>query len=327
MCINQSSFQPKVSVIIAVYNVEKWIRRCLDSLLVQTFKDFEVILVDDGSTDTSGKICDEYASKDKRFRVIHQKNQGVAVARQVGIDNARGEYTIHCDPDDWVEPDMLESLYDEAVRSKADIVFCDYYWDKPNGTIVKHVMPRASNMDTLTGLVDGSIHGSLCLKLIKRELYKKYGVHFVPSMNYMEDCYVCCAFLMHKEVRIAYVPKALYHYVVHDSSLSSALSRKQVDSMILFLKTFENVFNEKEYNIAIRKKKIQCKLFMWGTQKYKEKELINQFKEVNNNIIRQGLSLRGGDKNTLGLVLTLLHLYPIAVMLHRVHLKMAIPSH
>lgn len=315
--------QPKVSVIVAVYNVEKWIRRCLDSLCAQTFKDFEVILVDDGSTDASGEICDEYASKDNRFRVIHQKNQGVAVARQAGIDNACGEYTIHCDPDDWVEPDMLESLYDAAVRSRADIVFCDFYWDKPTGTVLKKEEPRASNNEILTSLVGSTMQGSLWQKLIRRNLYKKYDVHFVPSMNYMEDCYVCCAFFVHNEVRTAYVPRAFYHYVVHASSLSSSFSRKQVDSMIFFLNTYSKTLDSEAYKQAVQKNKIQCKMFMWNTQSYSASELRDQFKEVNKKILYMYFCKRnnGVFENANGLVLTLIHLYPIASIFHKLHVK------
>ena len=117
---------PKISVIVPVYKAEHYLARCVDTLLAQTFDDFEVILVDDGSPDNSGAICDEYALKDKRVRVIHQPNAGVSMARQKGLDNARGEYVIHADPDDWVEPDMLKELYAKAKEEDADMVICDF---------------------------------------------------------------------------------------------------------------------------------------------------------------------------------------------------------
>lgn len=100
-----------VSVIVPVFNTERFIRQCLDSIRQQTYGEFEVIVVDDGSTDRSGAICDEYAQEDTRFKVIHQSNGGVSVARQTGIDAAIGDYTIHIDPDDWVDPTMLEELF------------------------------------------------------------------------------------------------------------------------------------------------------------------------------------------------------------------------
>ena len=105
------SDSPKISVIVPVYKAEAYLHRCVDSLLAQTFQDFEVLLVDDGSPDRSGEICDEYARKDSRVRVFHKENGGVSSARQYGMDHAQGEYTIHADPDDWVEPTMLEELY------------------------------------------------------------------------------------------------------------------------------------------------------------------------------------------------------------------------
>ena len=122
--------QPKVSVIVPVYKAEKYLQRCVDSLLAQTFTDFELLLIDDGSPDRSGEICDEYAAADSRVRVFHKVNGGVSSARQCGMDNATGEYTIHADPDDWVEPIMLKELYVKAKEENADMVFCNYYWDK-----------------------------------------------------------------------------------------------------------------------------------------------------------------------------------------------------
>ena len=118
---------PKISVIVPVYKAEKYIRRCVDSILAQTFTDFELLLVDDGSPDNSGAICDEYAARDSRVKVFHKENGGVSSARQMGLDNSLGEYVIHADPDDWVEPDMLQELYSEAQQSGADMVICDFY--------------------------------------------------------------------------------------------------------------------------------------------------------------------------------------------------------
>lgn len=130
-----------VSVIVPIFNTSRYLRKCLDSLAHQTLTAIEFILVDDGSTDDSGKICDEYASKDSRFRVIHQSNGGSAVARQTGLDAARGEYTIVCDSDDWVEPDMYEKLYRKAVETDADMVLCGYFAEYIDGrSLPYHIM-------------------------------------------------------------------------------------------------------------------------------------------------------------------------------------------
>ena len=117
---------PKVSVIVAVFQAVKTLRRCLDSIKNQTMTEWECLLVDDGSSDGSGKMCDEYASADARFRVIHKPNEGVAIARQTGIDSAKGDYVIFADADDWVEPDWLEKLYGKISTDEADMAICDY---------------------------------------------------------------------------------------------------------------------------------------------------------------------------------------------------------
>lgn len=121
---------PQISVIVPVYEVEKYINRCVDSILAQTFTDFELILVDDGSPDNCGAICDDYAAKDSRVRVIHQKNGGLSAARNTGIDwsfsNSESEWVSFVDSDDWVHPKYLEVLYQAAIRARSDIAIGDF---------------------------------------------------------------------------------------------------------------------------------------------------------------------------------------------------------
>ena len=141
---------PKVSIIVPVYKAEKYLHRCVDSILAQTFTDFELLLIDDGSPDNSGTICDRYAAADPRVHVFHKPNGGVSSARQCGLDNAQGEYTIHADPDDWVEPDMLQELYTEAQRTNADMVICDFLQECANGkTQYIKQQPKALNSETV----------------------------------------------------------------------------------------------------------------------------------------------------------------------------------
>ena len=116
---------PLISVIIPIYNVEKYLRECLDSVLAQTYKNLEIILIDDGSPDNCGKICDEYAAKDNRIKVIHQINQGVSAARNAGLDAARGEYIGFVDSDDYIKPDMYEYLYALISKDNADMAMCN----------------------------------------------------------------------------------------------------------------------------------------------------------------------------------------------------------
>ena len=118
---------PKISIIVPVYKVEQYLRRCLDSIVAQTCTDWECILIDDGSPDNSGKICDEYAEKDGRFKVIHQENQGVSAARNAGLDCARGEWVTFVDSDDWVERKMLYELLNFALKNNAEVVVSGFY--------------------------------------------------------------------------------------------------------------------------------------------------------------------------------------------------------
>ena len=139
-----------VSIIVPVYKAEAYLHRCVDSILAQTFTNWELLLIDDGSPDRSGAICDEYASKDARIRVFHKENGGVSSARQKGQDEARGEYTIHADHDDWVEPTMLEELYKKAKADDADMVICDYYMN--DGKNQTYITQKPSNLDSNTVL-------------------------------------------------------------------------------------------------------------------------------------------------------------------------------
>ena len=117
---------PELSIIMPVYKVEKYISRCLDSILKQTFREFELIIIDDGSPDQSGLIADHYAKLDERIRIIHQENKGVREARNVGIKNARGTYIGFVDSDDYIEPDMYSTMLQEMKLHKADLIICGY---------------------------------------------------------------------------------------------------------------------------------------------------------------------------------------------------------
>ena len=116
-----------ISVIVPVYKVEPYLKQCVDSIINQTYKNLEIILVDDGSTDNCGKICDEYASKDNRIKVLHIENGGPAVARNAGLDIATGKYIGYVDSDDYIEPDMYETLYNAMIKTNAGLVVCNWY--------------------------------------------------------------------------------------------------------------------------------------------------------------------------------------------------------
>ena len=130
--------EKKVSVIIPVYNVEKYLKECIQSVLRQTYKNLEIILVDDGSKDNSGNICDEYAKRDERIKVIHKKNGGLSDARNAGIDICTGEYIAFLDSDDFIEEDMYEFLVKNLEKAKADISICQVYYVYKNAKQTTH---------------------------------------------------------------------------------------------------------------------------------------------------------------------------------------------
>ncbi len=202
---------PKISLIVPVYQAELFLERLLDSILKQTFKDFEVLLVDDGSSDRSGQICDKYAELDNRVQVFHKVNGGVASARQMGLEKARGEYVIHADADDWLELSMLQDLMAVAESSNADMVICDFYEICNNSKQHSHQKPSGiSSNEVAADLLSGKLYGALWNKLVKTSEQRSIG--FTGSMTMFEDLYINLLFLLKRERRIEYLAKPLYNY-------------------------------------------------------------------------------------------------------------------
>ena len=234
--------RPAISVIVAVYKAESYLQKCLDSLRAQTFKDFEVLLVDDGSPDRSGAICDEYAARDPRFRAFHKENGGVSSARQFGMDHARGEYTIHADPDDWVEPDMLAELYAKARADQADMVICDFYVDRGNHSHRVVQRPSALDHETVLRELFQQLHGSCWNKLVKRACYEKYNVKFPPELSFCEDQFFNAALLRH-DIKITYLAEAFYHYIQNGNpnSVGNHYNRSMYDYDVRLQNKFQHL--------------------------------------------------------------------------------------
>ncbi len=212
--------QPQISIIVPIYNVEQYLQSCLNSIIAQTYKDWELLLIDDGSPDKSGAICDEYAKKDVRIRVFHKENGGVSSARQKGQDEARGEYTIHVDPDDWIEPSMLEDLYVKAEEENAELVICDYFVNE--GSQQYYIKPKKpTKLDNKVVLRElfQQLHGSCCNKLVKRACYSG-KVNFPKGINCCEDLIWCIQVLKCKP-KISYINKAYYHYMITTTNSQS----------------------------------------------------------------------------------------------------------
>lgn len=238
----------KVSIIVPVYKAEKSLQRCIDSLLAQTLQDFEIILIDDGSPDRSGVICDEYSSKDKRVKTIHKQNEGVSAARQTGIDVATGEYIIHADSDDWVEPTMLEELYGKAKHDDADVVICDYYFEDALGRqFVRKQKPSSLSSEIILCELFQQLHGSCCNKLVKKVCYNRYNIKFPIGINYCEDLLTWIQLYKNKCVKTTYLPKAFYHYCFNEDSITRHYTRSTYDMRLEYQHKIENVLCEDKY--------------------------------------------------------------------------------
>lgn len=203
---------PSVSIILAAYNAETYLRRAIDGILAQTLSDFEVLLVDDGSTDRTPTICEEYAQKDARFRVFHEQHQGVAYARQVGIDNARGRYTINVDVDDHFETAMLEEMYQTAEQEEADLLICDYWEQNKKGKEYHSQKPTVLAAKEVTNdIVEGKLYGALWNKLIRTTCYRDNRICFRQELTMREDLFFIFDLMPYIRY-IAYLPKAFYTY-------------------------------------------------------------------------------------------------------------------
>lgn len=231
---------PKISIIVPVYKVEEYLCRCLDSIVAQTFTDWECILVDDGSPDNSGAICDEYAEKDKRFRVFHQENAGVSTARNRGLDEARGEWIDFMDSDDWVEKEMLKELYKCAIDNQAEVVVSGISFS--NG--IKNYKNFIPNLGWLNMPKDFKwyIQGP-CAKLFLRTFLHKNNIRFPKNLTLAEDLYFTFQAYF-KSKKIFGINKSFYNYFQNENSVVHTLNLKNINDAVFVLTMIDKYLTE-----------------------------------------------------------------------------------
>lgn len=232
--------QPLISIIIPVYNTEKYIHKCLNSIVSQSYTNWEAILVDDGSPDNAGKICDEYATKDCRFRVIHQKNHGVVNARNKAIAKASGEYLAFVDSDDFIEPTMLEEMITAAVAKDTDIVWCCARAIFREGTVDGTLDINDKPIETIKRLITGRIPGWLPIKLIKKAFWNNCNIETDENAAVFEDTFISIQLMVHNP-QMEVIHKPLYNYVrtnenaaTHNVNISKA--EKNIQHLYDYLK-------------------------------------------------------------------------------------------
>jgi len=199
-----------ISIIIPVYNASQFLPRCLDSILVQTFTDWQLLLVDDGSRDDSLLVMKEYALKDSRIKVYHKENEGVSIARQYGLDRVNTPYFIYCDADDYVEPDYLEKLYEAIKATDSDIAVCKYV-EEYNGTAVVRELPQSCYHDFVRNLLKLKIWGVTWNKLYKTDIVRKNNISFIPKIQMWEDFAFTVNYCLNAK-KVAFTNCNLYHY-------------------------------------------------------------------------------------------------------------------
>ncbi len=221
----------KVSVIVPIYNVEQYINRALDSLVNQTLKELEVILVDDGSIDNSGKIADEYAEKYINFSVIHKKNGGLSDARNVGMKNASAPYIGFIDPDDYIESDMFERLFCSANTIDSDLVICGYLEEySDNSTHERRIdfNSDSSAVSLIEEFIKGNVGAYAWNKLYKTSIIESEGLQFPKGIQVVEDTIFFSEYL--KYIKNYYVvDDLLYHYIRNSNSICAKYHKRQFE--------------------------------------------------------------------------------------------------
>lgn len=246
-----------ISVIVPVYNVVNYLEKCVNSIIVQTYKTLEIILVDDGSTDGSGKLCDSLKLKDKRIHVIHQSNSGSTSARNAGLKNASGSLVGFVDSDDWIEPDMYEKLVEALHHDDADIAVGRQFINRENAEYVEahrsvfkgcyhkreKILPH--HIIYSDDYVSKGISPNLVDKLFKKELLLKYQSIVNPNTKYAEDD-ICVYSCILNANCVTFIDEAVYHYLQHEGSVTKKPDEDYFSRITLFYHQMKVVFEQQD---------------------------------------------------------------------------------
>lgn len=250
--------KPKVSIVVPVYNVpEKYLRVCVESLTKQTLNDIEIILVDDGTPDTSGIICDELAKSDSRVKVIHQENKGLCGARNAGVLSSSGEWISFVDGDDWVDLDTYENLYNNGNKFNVDVVMFGYVKDYPSRSVVMKYK-EFEDMKVYSGKEEISYIQKMILnynaniamaptKFIKREVIKKYDIYHDEKLRQGAEGIEFNIRLFSKINSALFMDKRYYHYIYNDESITTVHNEKNHKMVVdCFKKIKEEIDNNNQ---------------------------------------------------------------------------------
>lgn len=284
---------PKVSVIIPIYNVEKYIERCVRSLMEQTLEDIEYIFINDCTPDSSmvvlQRVLIDYSSRISQVKILnHEINKGLATVRNTGLKVAKGEYIIHCDSDDWVEKNMYKEMYDKAQETNADIVVSDFYNEYLNHSVIQKQPYPNDGLEAVRQMLAGNLHCGTWNKLIRRELYSKNDIHFPDGINMWEDVLTTIP-LCYYASNIIYIPKAYYHYVHYNPhSYITSMNYKSLQDMMSAVECMDTFLVEHGLqcmNVEFCNMKLTAKLnLLIGVRGFQQKKWNQLYKETNSYI-------------------------------------------
>lgn len=277
-----------VSIIVPVYNVEKYLGKCLDSLIDQTYRNLQIILVDDGSGDSSGTICDRYAAQDNRIQVIHKKQSGVSAARNTGLEAVKGSYICFADSDDWIDEKMIETMYGNMVEEKAQISIIGYDMVWEDGRSQKKSDENAyyvwNQREAIAQWMTQKIFkGFMCDKMFAKEIFS--GIRFLEDRSYMEDVAIGLDLFARAE-KVVYSGKIGYHYLQRQGSATNSgfqerelLGITEAEKMIRFSKDHQGGYDKEAYSrLLINVYTILERIVLTGSKK--DKERIPELKKV-----------------------------------------------
>lgn len=255
-----------ISVIVPVYNAEKYLDKCIQSILGQTYPHIELLLIDDGSTDSSGSICDRYLTVDTRVRVFHKPNEGISATRNLGLDNANGDWIAFVDSDDWIERDMYEQMHSAAMNNKVEMVCCDLLMEhKDNSEVLTYNNEFDDHKLMYDCLAPISVeYFAAWNKLVSRRVYTTYNVRALNGPNMWEDVELMTK-IRYFASSCCVVSKPLYHYnMTNVNSITSELKLlSRIEGQVERVKQVEHFFlehgNYKKYKHFISVLKFQAK--------------------------------------------------------------------
>ena len=271
-----------ITVIICMYKGEATVSRMIDCVLNQTFRDFELILVDDGSPDRCGEIAEEYARKDNRVRVLHKENGGLAFARRSALEIAQGEYTIQFDQDDWVEVNCLEEMLKAAKEQQTDMLIADYY--RGDEYVMHYVTQKPESTDHLVVMRElwGRLQAYYWNKMIRRDVFERFDIVFSKEVYSLEDVYVMLQILKH-DIKIGYLPMAFVHYMYNSGSLIRYYDEKAYRNDLLNKERFHELLEgypeaQQAAELSLTRSTIS-RAFMFGREYFSNKMFQQEFRE------------------------------------------------